>query len=176
MSRPEHVPVENPSTGSPTVSLRRMRRRARIMRAINVPMRRILALPFSTPLSENLMLIWFTGRRTGRRYRQPVSYVVDGEDLLTPGGGKWKLNLRAGEPVRIRLRGRDVLAIPSFVTDPGEVERLLRSMMRSNPRLARFVPFIGADKQIDRHKLESAVDHGFSIVRWRLVDPRKGSR
>ena len=64
-----------------------MRRRARIMRAVNVPMRAVLSLPFPTPLSGNLMLISYTGRKTGKAYRQPVSYARDGETLLTPGGG-----------------------------------------------------------------------------------------
>jgi endonuclease YncB( thermonuclease family) len=84
-----------------------MRRRARIMRAVNVPMRALLGLPVATPLSRNLMLISYTGRKTGKPYRQPVSYVRDGDTLLTPGGGRWTRNLGEGRPVRIRLRGRD---------------------------------------------------------------------
>ena len=71
----------------------RLRREARLMRLVNPPMRRVLALPFSTPLSKRLMLLYLTGRRSGRSYRQPVSYVRDGDSLLTPGGGNWKLNL-----------------------------------------------------------------------------------
>ena len=65
------------------------------MRLVNLPMRRILALPFPTPLSKSLMLLCITGRRGGRSYRQPVSYVKDGDSLLTPGGN-WKLNLEPG--------------------------------------------------------------------------------
>ena len=84
-----------------------MRRRARIMRAVNVPMRAVLSLPFATPLSGNLMLISYTGRKTGKAYRQPVSYARDGETLLTPGGGRWTLNLADGRPAQVRLRGRD---------------------------------------------------------------------
>ena len=41
-------------------------RRALMMRRINVPMRAILSLPFATPLSGRLMLVSYTGRRTGR--------------------------------------------------------------------------------------------------------------
>ena len=59
-------------------------RRARIMRAVNVPMRR--SLSFATPLSGNLMLVSYTGK-SGKAYRQPVSYVRDGDVLLTPGEG-----------------------------------------------------------------------------------------
>lgn len=147
----------------------RARRQARVMRVVNVPMRRMLMLPFATPLSRRLMLLFFTGRKSGRAYRQPVSYVADGDALLSPGGGKWKLNLRGDEPVRVRVRGRDVKARPELVRDPGEVERLLRKMMSVNPRVTSFVPFIGADGQIDQDKLAAAVEHGFCIVRWHLA-------
>jgi deazaflavin-dependent oxidoreductase (nitroreductase family) len=148
----------------------RLERQARRMKRVNVPMRFVLGLPFPTPLSSRLMQLHFTGRKTGRAYRQPVSYVRDGDVLLTPGGGKWKLNLSAGEPVTIRLRGRDVTACPEFVRDAGEVDRLLRLMVARNPRLTSFVPFIGRDGVIDQAKLRTALEHGFCIVRWRL-DP-----
>jgi hypothetical protein len=87
------------------------------MRVVNVPMRVVLGLPFATPLSGRLMLVFLTGRRTGKSYRQPVSYVRQGTTLLSPGGGRWKLNLQQGRPERIRLRGRDVLARPELVAD-----------------------------------------------------------
>jgi len=71
---------------------------ARAFRAINVPMRSLQGLPFPTPAGRRLMLLYLTGRKTGRRYRQPVSYIRDGDTLLTPGGGRWKLNLPEGHP------------------------------------------------------------------------------
>jgi deazaflavin-dependent oxidoreductase (nitroreductase family) len=145
-----------------------LEKQARRMKRINVPMRVLLGLPFKTPLSSRLMLLSYTGRKTGRAYRQPVSYVPDGETLLTPGGGKWKLNLREGEPITVRLRGHDVKARPELVRDSGEVERLLHRMMAHNPRLTSFVPFIERDGTIDRGKMETAIAHGFCIVRWHL--------
>jgi deazaflavin-dependent oxidoreductase (nitroreductase family) len=146
------------------------RGRARLMRIANVPMRWLLSLPVDTPIARRLMLLFFTGRKTGRSYRQPVSYVEDDGVLLTPGGGRWKLNLEGGEPIRVRLRGRDVQARPELVRDTDEVEALLRRMMTSNPRLASFVPFIGPGTQIDRIKLDAAVRNGFAVVRWRVSD------
>ncbi len=147
----------------------RMQDRARRMNRINVPMRFILGLPFPTPLSSQLMLVYLTGRKTGRPYRQPVSYVRDGDVLLTPGGGKWKLNLREGEPVMIRLRGRDVTAYPDLVKDADEVDGLLQHMVTRNKRLTSFVPFIDRDGLIDRAKMQVALENGFGIVRWRLA-------
>ena len=143
------------------------------MRLINVPMRVVLRLPFATPLSRRLMLVWITGRKTGKVYRQPLSYVPQDKTLLTPGGGKWKLNLRDGQPVRIRLRGRDVLARPELVSDIDEVERLLTEMMAENPMIKGFVGIPqGPGSRLDRARLQAAVRHGFRIVRWHLDDPR----
>jgi deazaflavin-dependent oxidoreductase (nitroreductase family) len=147
----------------------RMRRQARVMKVINRPMRRVLGLPFPTPLSRRLMVVTHVGRRTGRVYHQPVSYVRDGETLLTPGGGRWTRNLADGEAVNLRVGGRRVVARPERVRDPEEVERLLRRMLAVNPRLASFVPFVGRDGTIDREKLTTAVGYGFCVVRWHLV-------
>jgi deazaflavin-dependent oxidoreductase (nitroreductase family) len=144
------------------------RRQQRIFRVVNVPMRGLLSLPFATPISRRLMLVHYTGRKSGKAYRQPVSYVEDGDTLLTPGGGNWKLNLSEDRPVRIRLKGREVEARPELVQDPEEVGQLLKKMMVANPRMASFIPFIGRDKQIDHEKLKVAVEHGFCIVRWHL--------
>src|ERR1700760_4568608 len=116
------------------------RRQARIMRIVNVPMRAVLRLPFPTPLSANLMLVAYTGVKSGRAYLQPVSYARDGETLLTPGGGRWTLNLKDGRPVRLRLRGRTVPAHADLVSDPAEVERLLGVIVAGNPRAGGFIP------------------------------------
>jgi len=145
------------------------------MRAVNVPMRIVLGLPFATPLSGRLMLLSFRGRRTGKVYRQPVSYVRQGATtLLTPGGGRWKLNLSDGQPVRIRLRGRDVTARPELVGDIVEVDQLLALMMAANPSVRAFVGIpTGADGRLERDPLETAIRFGFRIVRWHLDEAQR---
>jgi hypothetical protein len=145
------------------------RRQARMMRVVNVPMRAVLRLPFATPLSANLMLISYTGVKSGKSYLQPVSYARDGETLLTPGGGRWTLNLRNGRQVRLRLRGRDVPAHADLVADPAEVERLLGVIAVGNPRATRFIPLPRRpDGSLEPEPLAAAIGHGFCIVRWHL--------
>jgi hypothetical protein len=139
------------------------------MAALSVPMRVVLGLPFPTPLSRRLMLVHHTGWRTGRRYRQPVSYVAVGATLLTPGGGRWTNNLRNGQSVRLRLRGRDAAARPELVRDPEDIEQLLALMRSANPSLDRFVRIPrGADGRYEQARLQAAIDHGFCVVRWHL--------
>jgi hypothetical protein len=147
------------------------RAQARFMRAINVPMRRVLALPFPTPLASSLMLVYLTGRRTGRHYRQPVSYVRDGQTLLTPGGGNWKANLKEGQPVNIRFRGHDVTARAELIGDVDQVDELLGVLVTKNPRSAGFIRIPRhPDGRFDRSALENAVRFGFRIVRWSPAD------
>jgi len=145
------------------------RRQARMMRYVNTFMRPVLSLPFPTPLSANLMLISYTGVKSGKAYRQPVSYARDGETLLTPGGGRWTGNLKGGRPVRLRLRGKTVPAHADLVDDPGEVERLLGVIAVGNPRATRFIPLPRRpDGRLEPEPLAAAIKHGFRIVRWHL--------
>ena len=147
------------------------RRQARMMRYVNMFMRPVLSLPFPTPLSANLMLISYTGVKSGKAYRQPVSYAREGEALLTPGGGRWTLNLKGGRPVRLRLRGRTVPAHADLVDDPAEVERLLGVIAVGNPRATRFIPLPRRpDGRLEPDALAAAIGHGFRIVRWHLDD------
>jgi hypothetical protein len=161
-----------PQPGRPPLS---RRIQARAFRMINVPMRAMLGLPFATPAGGNLMLVFIIGRKTRRTYRQPLSYVRDGETLLTPAGGRWKLNLRPDVPVRIRLRGKDLLATPELVREPGEVGRLLGLMAVASPRAAAFTGISrGPDGEFDAAGLATAVRHGFGIVRWHLTGQDPG--
>jgi hypothetical protein len=146
---------------------RRGKIQARVMRVLNVPMRAILSLPFRTPVGGRLMLVRYVGRKTGTHYRQPVSYVRDGDVLLTPGGGRWTLSLANGDAVSARLAGRDVQLRPELVREPDEVQRLLDVMAQHNPAIKRFVPLPRtADGRIVPEALRGALDHGFCIVRW----------
>ncbi len=153
-------------------------RRRRTMRRVNVIMRALLSLPFRTPLSGRLMLVTYTGRKTGKRYRQPLSYVVDpttgpGDNiLLTPGGGNWTLSLAGGTPVSSRIRGRNVQLQPELVGNPTEVGQLLQRMAQLNPALTRFVPLPRAqDGTFEPEALRAAIAHGFCVVRWHCLDP-----
>jgi hypothetical protein len=143
------------------------RLQTRAFRVVNVPMRAVLGLPFPTPLGGRLMLAFITGRKTGRMYRQPLSYVRDGDVLLTPGGGNWKLNLRPEVTVRLRIRGRDLMAVPELVSGTAVIGTLLTTMVAANPRSASFIGVDrGPDGQFDQAGLETAVRYGFRIVRW----------
>jgi deazaflavin-dependent oxidoreductase (nitroreductase family) len=143
----------------------------RVMGALNALPKFVLRLPFQTPMSRRLVLLRYTGRKSGRSYTIPVSYVEQGDTLLIPGGGAWKINLEQGSAVRVRLRGSERSASPEVIKEIDELERLVAFMMAANPAVSRF---IGVPREIDGHpnreRLEQAVRGGFAVVRLRL-DP-----
>lgn len=163
------------STSATNLDARAAARRRTRMRRINVLMRVLLSIPFRTPLSSRLMLVSYTGRKTGKRYRQPLSYVIDpaaetDDILLTPGGGNWTLSLAAGSPVSSRIRGRDVRLRPELVDNPAVVGALLQQMAQLNPALVKFVPLPrGQDGVFEPEPLRGAIAHGFCVVRWHRI-------
>ena len=53
-----------------------------------------------------MMLLTYTGRKTGKRYTIPVGYVRDEEVLVVFSSRAWRRNLRGGALVEVILQGR----------------------------------------------------------------------
>jgi len=61
-------------------------------------------------ISNNTMLITFTGRQSGKQYTTPISYAQEGNviTLITDRKHGWWKNLRGAVPVKVRVKGRDL--------------------------------------------------------------------
>ena len=89
-------------------------------------------------VGSRLVTLYIVGRKSGRRYTIPVAYTRDKDDLLvgTPFG--WGRNLRTGEPVEIRLRGRRRQADVLVYKDEADVAAAYVIMARDNKAFANF--------------------------------------
>lgn len=87
---------------------------------LNRFMKTILRSPVHGLVSKNILLITFTGRKSGKTYTTPVSYSQDGEQVTIFTHGKWWKNLRGGAPVTLRLRGREVQGMAEPVAEDKE--------------------------------------------------------
>jgi deazaflavin-dependent oxidoreductase (nitroreductase family) len=120
-------------------------------------------------MSRHLMLLTFTGRRTGRPYSTPVSYVREGNTLLLPGGGGWWKNLRDGRRTRVRLRGAWRTVTCEVIAEPVAVAQVLRRMLAANPAIAVFTGVrLGPDGHPDARALDREQRRGFVVVRLNL--------
>jgi deazaflavin-dependent oxidoreductase (nitroreductase family) len=94
----------------------------------------ILRSPLHGLMSNSVMLLTYRGRRSGRAFTTPISYVRDGEDLLAVASRDhaWWRNLRGGAPVWVRLRGRELRATGRLLEGRAGEEGLLR-VLRAVP-------------------------------------------
>lgn len=70
----------------------------------------VLRSPFHGMLSNGMMLITVTGRKTGKKYTTPVGYYREGDSLwiLTSRDRMWWKNLNGGAKVDLLLKRKQV--------------------------------------------------------------------
>lgn len=140
----------------------------RVVRYFNPLMRLVLASRAHRMMSSRLMLLYFTGRKTGRPYTTPVSYVREGNDLLVPGGGGWWKNLTTGT-TRVRLQGAWHVVTPDVIRDLAVQSEVLGRMLAVNPAIAVFTGIRpGPDGRPMAVSLDREHRRGFVVVRLRL--------
>lgn len=115
----------------------------------------LLRSPLHGLASQGVMLISYTGRKTGQLYTIPVSYAMDEKEALLTTSFKtrtWWRNLRGGAPamgvpvtgvtgpgvpVTLRLRGKEVDALAEVIEAETAVADYIRIYLRRFPDIAR---------------------------------------
>lgn len=99
----------------------------------------ILRSPFHGMLSNGMMLITITGRKTGKTYTTPVGYYVEGEYLwvVTSRERKWWKNLQGGAQVNLLLKRKPVNGIADIELDEKAVEARMYEYLRHVPQAAK---------------------------------------
>lgn len=139
-----------------------MRIRTLLYEALNVPMRLLLRSPLHGVASGNLCIFLYVGRRSGRRYETPLSYVrEDGRILLLSSRDtRWWTSFTPGPgvpaPVEVlaagkRLRGR-------ARTIQHDRERLRGAVRRFLTALPRDAIVYGIGLDGDRRPKEAEIE------------------
>jgi deazaflavin-dependent oxidoreductase (nitroreductase family) len=106
---------------------------------VNKAMKFVLGSPAHGLVSKTVLLITFTGRKSGKAYTTPVSYSQSGEDVTVFTHAQWWKNLRADTPVTLRLQGRERQGFPEPVAgDPQAIADGLSAHLRKVPGDARY--------------------------------------
>jgi deazaflavin-dependent oxidoreductase (nitroreductase family) len=110
----------------------------------NIFLKPLLKSPLHWLVSSELLLITFTGHKSGRTYSTPVQYKRDGKAVIfvTGSNRRWWRNLQSGAPVTVRIKGRDIEGVPEIVEDRASIEQaLMRMSSRVSPeQIAELVP------------------------------------
>ena len=146
------------------------------MQYFNPVTRFLLATPLHSLMSGRLMLLNFTGRKTGRS-DTPVSHVHVGDSLLVPGGGAWWKNLERRSQTQVCVRGVWSAVTPEIISEPIAMAELMQRMLAMNPAIALFTGITpGPDGRPDAAAVEHERRRGFVVVRLRLDDGAKQAR
>jgi deazaflavin-dependent oxidoreductase (nitroreductase family) len=100
----------------------------------------LLRSPLHGLVSKNMMLITYTGRKSGQAYTIPVNYLREG-DLFTTTSFRqrtWWRNLRGSVPVTLRVQGQELKATAKVIEDEEGVTVGLMAYLQTAPHLAKY--------------------------------------
>jgi hypothetical protein len=101
-----------------------------LFKAINPIMKGLLRSPLHRLLSGTLMLLTYTGRKTGTPYTIPIGYFVwDTDELMAFSSARWWMNVRDGMPVTLLVKGRQVEAVPTVIHERDAVIKTLEAFI-----------------------------------------------
>lgn len=132
----------------------------------------LLKSPLHGLISSAVMLVNYTGRRTGKVYAVPVNYVFTQEGLLVMSLKKrvWWRNLTDDTRFTVRLQGKSYSASAEVFETGDDLTERLTEYLQGSPRLVKYFN-IESDED-DNLKTESV--HEFAtdrvVVRFRVQD------
>jgi len=134
---------------------------------INPVMRFLLRSPLHGLLSNSLMLITFTGRKSGKKFTTPVRYIKTGDTVrcFTAAENQWWRNLRSGARVSLLVKGQlsDYQAQAIF-DKPTDIKKQLVSYLTLFPQDAAYHDIrLNKDKSLDEKDLEHAANNAIVV-------------
>lgn len=99
----------------------------------------VLRSPFHGMLSNGMMLITITGRKTGKTYTTPVGYYMEDGTMwvITSRERTWWKNLQGGAKVDLLLKRKPVTGIADVDLDEKSVEVRMVEYLRHVPQAAK---------------------------------------
>ncbi len=95
-----------------------------LLRIVNPMLGFLLRTPLAGSARKQLMVLNFTGRKTGRPFSLPVSaHVIDNQLYALTGAG-WKQNFRDGAPAQVVYDGKQTAMRGELIRDRAVVSDL----------------------------------------------------
>lgn len=95
-----------------------------ILRVVNPLLRFVLRIPPVGAAGKTMMVLSFTGRKSGRRYSVPVSAHQIDHNLYALAGAAWRLNFRGGAAAEVLHDGKTTTMHGELIEDPSAVADL----------------------------------------------------
>ncbi len=123
---------------------------------VNHAMKFVLRSPAHGMVSKTILLITFTGRKSGKTYTTPVSYSQFGDQVYVFTHATWWKNLHRGTPVTLHLQGRELQGLAEPVAEDKQV--IAARLIEHLRKVPSDAPFYGVT--FDDHKNPRADEVG----------------
>ena len=91
-------------------------------------------------ISKSILLLTFTGRKSGKRYTTPVGYIREGRTvtILTKWFRPWWRNFQASAPVELLIEGKHYHGEGKALTDEAAIIPILTDVIQKYPYYANY--------------------------------------
>ena len=133
----------------------------RVVKILNPFVRFLLKSPLQGLISKDILLLHFQGRKSGRWFATPVSYVKDGNRLRVLTDAAWWKNLRDRPGARVHLCGKELAVQATTRSDGTEYVRdAMKDFYTRIPRDARYASVgLDRDKKPNEDDIATAAPH-----------------
>ena len=136
---------------------------------VNPFLKSLLRTPLSGAARQQLMVLTFKGRKSGREYSTPVSaHRIDGQ-LFALGDAPWTKNFRDGAPADVLHDGKSMSMHGELITDPATVADLAHRAAESYGA-KKAQRMMGLNFRDDG--IPSLQDFGQAVEKYKLVAVR----
>ena len=129
-----------------------------LYKALNPVMTALLRSPLHGITSNNIALLHFRGRKSGREFVTPLSYTRDGDTIrfMSAHSTRWWMNLR-GEPAPVSIEiARETVTGKARLLD-GDSEQLREGVRRFLAALPRDAKVYGIKLDESRRPVEESL-------------------
>ncbi|HZU71045.1 MAG TPA: nitroreductase/quinone reductase family protein [Ktedonobacteraceae bacterium] len=129
----------------------------------------LLRSPMHRLMSNFLLLLTFTGSKTGKRYTIPIGYQREGNMLRLFTDHTWYKNLLKFPTVKVRIQGKEYTGTAEVIREDKEViAREMEVFVRHLPNAARaYGVSFDEDGKPNQESLSNAAER-FVLIRVHL--------
>lgn len=126
---------------------------------MNGLMKLILRSPLHGMVSESIMIITWTGRKSGKTYSTPVTYMEQGDTIICFTRSSWWKNFKDEPEVKLRLRGQVLHGHATPITEPEQVAQGAREFIEQKglENIQRIGVMIDTEREPTQQELIDAV-------------------
>ena len=103
---------------------------------INPVTARVLRSQAGGKLGEVLLLLSYTGRKSGRKITTPASYTREGDTINLFADGAWGSNFILPAPVEVYIQGKWLAGTAQTFSDPDVIAAAIRRELETHGKMA----------------------------------------